>query len=150
MLAFQRTTSQNQDFIALVRQLDAELAKIDGSEHNFYAQYNTIDSIKHVIVVYENSVPIACGAIKPFDEKTMEVKRMYTLPAYRGKGIASQVLSELEKWVMELYFTFCLLETGLRQPDAIHLYEKNGYRSIPNYGQYADVENSRCYEKKLI
>lgn len=149
MLTFLRTNSTHQDFITLVRQLDVELATIDGDEHSFYAQYNKIDKINHVIIAYENELPIACGAIKQFSENTMEVKRMYTLASYRGKRIASGVLIQLEKWAAEMNYSHCILETGIRQPDAIRLYGKNGYLPIPNYGQYAGVENSRCFEKAL-
>ena len=149
MLTFLRTNSTHQDFISLVRQLDIELATIDGDEHSFYVQYNKIDKINHVVVAYENELPIACGAIKHFSENAMEVKRMYTLASNRGKGVASEVLNELEKWAAEMTYSHCVLETGVRQPDAIRLYEKNGYLPIPNYGQYAGVENSRCFEKAL-
>ena len=149
MLTFLRTNSTHQDFISLVRQLDIELATIDGDEHSFYVQYNKIDKINHVIIAYENELPIACGAIKQFSENTMEVKRMYILAPYRGKGIASGVLIQLEKWAAEMNYSHCILETGIRQPDAIRLYGKNGYLPIPNYGQYAGVENSRCFEKAL-
>jgi GNAT superfamily N-acetyltransferase len=79
----------------------------------------------------------------------MEVKRMYILAPYRGKGTASGVLIQLEKWAAEMNYSHCILETGIRQPDAIRLYGKNGYLPIPNYGQYAGVENSRCFEKAL-
>ena len=149
MLNFLRTNSTHQDFITLVRHLDIELATIDGDEHSFYVQYNKIDKINHVIIAYENELPIACGAIKQFSENTMEVKRMYILAPYRGKGTASGVLIQLEKWVAEMNYSHCILETGIRQPDAIRLYGKNGYLPIPNYGQYAGVENSRCFEKAL-
>lgn len=149
MLTFLRTNSTHQDFISLVRHLDIELATINGDEHSFYVQYNKIDKINHVIIAYENELPIACGAIKQFSENTMEVKRMYTLASNRGKGVASEVLNELEKWAAEMTYSHCVLETGVRQPDAIRLYEKNGYLPIPNYGQYAGVENSRCFEKAL-
>lgn len=149
MLTFLRTNSTHQDFISLVRQLDIELATIDGDEHSFYVQYNKIDKINHVIIAYENELPIACGAIKQFSENTMEVKRMYTLASNRGKGTASGVLIQLEKWAAEMNYSHCILETGIRQPDAIRLYGKNGYLPIPNYGQYAGVENSRCFEKAL-
>ncbi|MDE3234453.1 MAG: GNAT family N-acetyltransferase [Bacteroidota bacterium] len=144
-----RTDSSNTDFLQLVRLLDAELARRDGSEHSFYAQFNKIDTIKQAIVAYENGLPIACGAIKAFAENTMEVKRMFTLPEYRGKGLASIILQELEKWAEELHYTRCVLETGKRQPEAIRLYQKNGYSIIENYGQYKGVANSVCFEKKL-
>ncbi|MBP1676973.1 MAG: GCN5-related N-acetyltransferase [Bacteroidetes bacterium] len=136
MLTLNRTNSSDADFITLVSLLDAELTEIDGAEHSFYAQYNKIDKINHVIVAYDGTAPIACGAIKKMDDNSMEVKRMYTVKAFRGKGIASQVLAELENWANELNYASCVLETGIRQPDAIRLYTKNGYTPVPNYGQY--------------
>ena len=147
MLQLIRTNSNNIDFIQLVNQLDKELTIRDGDEHDFYDQFNKIDNIKYVVVAYENEKPVSCGAIKEFDVLTMEVKRMFTQEDARGKGIASKVLYELEKWAAELGYQKCILETGVRQPEAIRLYTKNGYQLIENYGQYKDVENSRCFEK---
>jgi len=144
-----RTNSDNPDFIELVKQLDAYLKVLDGDEHAFYNQLNKIDAIKCVVVAYEKETAIGCGAIKEFDAGSMEVKRMYTLPGERGKGIASRVLTELEKWSAEMGFEKCVLETGKRQPEAIALYKKMGYLLIPNYGKYAGMENSACFEKKL-
>ena len=149
MLQLIRTNSENSDFIILVKQLDADLAEKDGDEHAFYDQFNKIDTIKHVVVAYENDQPVACGAIKEFTAGIMEVKRMFTLPEKRGKSIATKILNELERWAKELAYEKCILETGKRQPEAIALYRKNGYQSMPNYGQYAAVENSLCFEKKL-
>jgi GNAT superfamily N-acetyltransferase len=80
----------------------------------------------------------------------MEVKRMYTAEEARSKGIASMILAELEKWAAELNYAKCILETGLRQPEAIALYIKNGYKTIPNYGQYAGIENSVCFMKTIL
>ena len=149
MIATIRTTPDNPDFINLVKQLDADLSERDGTEHSFYAQYNKADKIKYAIVAYEYGNPIGCGAIKEYAPNVMEVKRMYTSPGKRGKGIATQILVELEKWAAELSYEKCILETGLRQPDAIWLYEKNGYRRISNYGKYAEMGNSVCFEKKF-
>lgn len=144
-----RTDSSNPDFINLVKKLDLELAEIDGDENVFYAKLNTIDKIKHTIILYENGQPIGCGAIREFDLVTIEVKRMYTLPELRGRGNAAKVLGELENWAAELGYKKCILETGLRQPDAIALYKKQGYKPISNYGKYGGIENSVCFEKKL-
>ncbi|HEY1008679.1 GNAT family N-acetyltransferase [Daejeonella sp. JGW-45] len=144
-----RTNSENQDFRELVKELDYELAIRDGSEHAFYAQFNKIDLIKHVVVVYDDKTPIGCGAIKELTSDSMEVKRMYTSPESRGKGVASTILNELEKWAAELSYQKCLLETGKKQPEAIALYLKSRYNIIPNYGQYSGIENSVCFEKKL-
>ena len=149
MIKLIRTDSDNKDFIYLVKLLDAELALLDGEEHAFYAQLNKTDKIKHVIVAYENDKLISCGAIREYSPAIMEVKRMYTIPGSRGKGIASKVLNELEKWASELSYQKCILETGKRQPDAIWLYQKNGYKLIPNYGKYVEMENSVCFEKEI-
>ena len=149
MITTIRTDASHADFIALVKALDADLANRDGRDHSFYDQFNKIDTIKYAVVAYENGKPVSCGAIKEYTPGSMEVKRMYTLPEHRGKGTAAVVLKELELWAKELGYKTCVLETGKRQPEAIRLYEKNGYTYIPNYGQYSGVDNSVCFEKQL-
>ena len=144
-----RTNSENIDFIQLVAMLDNLLAEMDGRDHDFYDKFNKIDKIKHVVLAYDDNLPVACGAIKEFDHETMEVKRMFTNANFRGKGLATQVLTELENWALELGYSRCILETGLRLPDAVRLYKRKGYHQIPNYGQYLEMENSICFEKKL-
>jgi len=142
-----RTTSDNTDFKSLVILLDAELASRDGEDHTFYDQFNSTQNLKHSLVLYIADIPVGCGAIKRFDSTSTEVKRMYVLPDYRGKALATKILLELENWTKELGYTDCILETGKRQPEAIALYTKNGYKIIPNYGQYSGVENSVCFKK---
>ncbi|EHO15119.1 GNAT family N-acetyltransferase [Myroides odoratimimus] len=144
-----RTNSDNKDFLNLITELDKYLKTTDGDEHDFFDQYNKVDHINHVIVIYEDNQAIACGAIKEYDSHTMEVKRMYTAPIARGKGVASIVLAELEKWSLELGYTRCILEMGKLQTQAEILYRKNNYTVIPNYGQYEGVESSLCFEKVL-
>ena len=144
-----RTTAANPDFLELIPQLDKELAITDGDEHDFYDQFNGLENIDHVILVYAAHKAVACGALKEFDSKTMEVKRMFTLAAHRGNGHASQVLQGLENWATELGYERCILETGLRQPVAIAVYKKSNYSIIPNYGQYEGKTNSVCFEKRL-
>ncbi len=149
MYSYLRTDSTNEDFVKMVKLLDEELAEIDGDDHDFYAQYNKIDAIKNALVLYENKTPIGCGAFKPFDAERVEIKRMYVVQSARNRGLATQILLNLENWAKELQYKFAVLETGKRQPDAIRLYEKNGYSIITNFGQYAGVENSVCFEKML-
>jgi len=122
---------------------------MDGDEHGFYDQFNKIDMLKHCIVIYDNDKALACGAIKELNSKSMEVKRMFTLPEKRGKGLASIILKELETWTKELGYEKTVLETGKRQTEAVALYNKCGYNIIPNYGQYIGIENSVCFEKEL-
>ena len=149
MLKLLRTDSDNEDFRALVRELDAWLAYIDGADHAFYATLNKIDKIRNAIVAYDDNNPVGCGAVRELTPGVMEVKRMYTLPDHRKKGIAKAILTELEKWSREMGYEKCVLETGKRQPEAIDLYVGQGYRTTKNYGQYVGVENSVCFEKML-
>lgn len=149
MISIKRTDSSNADFISLVSLLDQDLAKSDGDDHAFYHQFNSITSIKHVVVLYSNGEACSCGSIKELEPGVMELKRMFTLKEKRGKGLATKLLSELETWAKELSYQKCILETGVNQPDAIRLYEKNGFERIPNYGQYKGVENSFCFGKTL-
>ncbi len=144
-----RTNSDHQDFIQLVRYLDADLAQRDGKDYSFHAQFNKIDAIRHAVVAFENDKPVGCGAMKELVRGTMEIKRMYTLPEERGKGIATRILKELEDWAAWLEYEMCVLETGKKQPEAIDLYRRNEYRQIPNYGQYEGIENSLCFKKFL-
>ena len=147
MLKLVKTNSENKDFILLVKQHDAYLKITDGDEHDFYNQFNTTNSIKHVVVAYINEEPIACGAIKAFSKNKVEVKRMFSSKKARNKGIATKVLKALEDWAVALNYKAVVLETGIRQTEAVAFYKKNKYTSIPNYGQYIGVKNSLCFQK---
>jgi putative acetyltransferase len=149
MITVTRTTSDNPDFEKLVIELDAFLAILDGEDHAFYAQFNKSSALKNTVIAYENETAVGIGAYKEYDSQTVEMKRMYTLPLYRGKGIASKILSELELWAKEENYKIAVLETGFMQKEAISLYQKLGYVITENYGQYIGVENSICMKKTL-
>lgn len=149
MEQLKRTTSTDSNFKSMVTLLDADLAERDGDDNAFYAQFNGIVHLKYCVVYYIDNLPVGCGAFKPFNETTIEVKRMFILPSHRGKSIASKVLNELELWAKELNYYSSVLETGLRQPEAIALYKKNGYTITPNYPPYEKMENSVCFNKLL-
>jgi GNAT superfamily N-acetyltransferase len=144
-----RTNSDDPGFRSLVALLDAELAERDGAEHEFFARFNKIDSIRNVVVARWNGTAVGCGAFKPFDSETAEIKRMFVMPDQRGRRIAAVILDELETWAAELGFVAALLETGYGQPEAIRLYERSGYARIPNFGQYSGVASSVCFSKRF-
>ena len=147
MIRFERTNSKNKNFIELIKSLDQELKIRDGDNHSFYNQFNKLDNIHHVIVAFDNEKAIGCGSFKVYQNNIVEIKRMYVDFGDRRKGIASQILSELEDWAKELKFTKCIMETGKQQPEAIQLYKKYGYSLTSNFGFYENVENSVCFEK---
>ena len=147
MITIRRTTSDNEDFGNLVILLDAYLRVLDGEDHAFYAQYNKTSLLKNAVICYDDDKALGIGAYKEFDSKVAEIKRMYTLPESRGKGIAKAILMELETWAKEEGYTTSILETGYLQFDAIGLYQKLGYEITDNFGQYIGVANSVCMKK---
>lgn len=145
-----RANSKNESFQELVKLLDADLAIRDGDDHDFYHQFNGIDQLNQVVVVFQDEIAVACGAFKPYNSSTVEIKRMYTHEEFRGQGFASIALAELEKWAGLVGFETAVLETGIKQPEAINLYGKLGYHKRENYGPYAGLKTSVCFSKKLV
>jgi GNAT superfamily N-acetyltransferase len=97
----------------------------------------------------ENDLPLACGAFKKYADDIVEIKRMYVHPDHRRHGLASTVLTQLERWAKELGFEYALLETGEFLPGTVAFYKKCGYSIIPNYDQYVGIEGSICFKKTL-
>jgi GNAT superfamily N-acetyltransferase len=108
MIRLKRTDKEDEDFKNLVILLNAELKIIDGEEHGFYNQFNSTESLDHVLMVYVNDDPLACGALRERNHETMEIKRMYTAQQARGQGLGSIVLQGLEKWAKELGYLNCV------------------------------------------
>jgi GNAT superfamily N-acetyltransferase len=145
-----RTNSSNPDFINLVKQLNAFLTIRNGESDDFFSQFNGLENLEHVIVIYLDETPIGCGAIKKYDSETVEVKRMYVSEKHQGKNLGVVILNALEVWAKELGNARCILETGTMLPEAIRFYEKNNYQRIPNYDQYIGVKESVCFGKRLM
>ncbi len=150
MYIIKRTDSHNLDFQNLVAQLDQDLEFKNGEKNDFFAEFNKLDLIRNVIVAYDDGKAVGCGAIKEYENGIIEIKRMFVSIDKRGNGIAGKILTELQIWAKELGYRKCVLETGDKMIEAIALYKKNNFKIIPNYGQYANVETSICFEKSLF
>ena len=148
-IKIRRTNSENKDFIQLIKELDAYLKITDEDEHDFYNQFHNTDVLKNIVVIYVDEIAVGCGAIKKFDETSVEIKRMFVALNKRGSGVAQKMLQELEMCAKELGYQKCVLETGVRQVEAVQFYKKCKYQVTPNYGQYQGMENSICFEKQL-
>jgi putative acetyltransferase len=111
----------------------------------------TAADIAVFVVAYDGETPIACGAFRDLvdEQPTVEVKRMYVRPDYRGRKIGQLILRDLETRARDRGATRVRLETGTRQPEAVRLYEGAGYRQIPNFGDYVDAPASLCFERIL-
>lgn len=150
MIEIVRTDENDADFLQLVAELDVELRVRDGEDHAFYAQYNKPIGLIGAVLALEDKVAVGCGAFKKHKDDEAEIKRMFVRAESRGRRIAAEILGELEKWALESGFAACVLETGMKQPEAIALYKRSGYEPIANYGQYAGVYNSVCLRKEII
>jgi putative acetyltransferase len=150
MISIHRDNSNNNDFRDLVSLLDSELNNRYGKLQEEYDDYNHFEFLDTVVIVYYNNIAVGCGCFKVFDEKTIEIKRMYVEPEMRGKGISKLILNELEQWAIKLGYDKAVLETGINQPEAINLYGKSGYVRTPNYSPYVNMPNSICMKKNIV
>jgi putative acetyltransferase len=93
--------------------------------------------------------PVGCGAIRPFEPGVAEVKRMFVVHQARGLGIGRVILESLETFAKNFGYRSVRLETGLKQPEAISLYQSAGYHRANCYGPYRENPMSVCFEKEL-
>lgn len=100
------------------------------------------------VVAYLDGVAVGCGGWRTRDDDA-EIKRMYTVPEARGRGVAQAVLALLETSAHAAGRRQMILEAGSRQPEAIRLYEARGYRRIPNFGYYKDAPGAMSYGFEL-
>ena len=92
---------------------------------------------------------IGCGAIKLLTPGYAEIKRMYVRPDYRGKGVAKEILRQLEVFAEQANIHTLRLETGIHQTEAIALYQKCGFTSIPPFGDYQLDPLCLFFEKRV-
>lgn len=142
-----RTDTNNPDFNRLISLLDSELWERYPDLQGDYEDKNVMISPFMAILVYVDDQAVSCGALRPVDNDVFELKRMFTCKDHRGKGYSRRVLHELERWAVEKGCRRIILETGIKQHEAISFYEKEKYTRIENYGEYKGNENSICMAK---
>lgn len=148
---FGKTNGTDPDFIKLCKQLDNTLDEYVGgtTQRKQYDQYNGLEDIHDVIMIYDGKTAVGCGGYKAFDEETAELKRVFMDKAYRGKGLSKELLRRIEADARMAGYRYMVLETGAILKEAVALYAKSGYKIINNYGPYVDMPQSICMQKKL-
>lgn len=148
-ISYQRTRFDDERFQALIKELDQEFwVRYPDTQQNF-EPYNKVDESARVIIATWSGQAIGCGCFRPRPGSTVEIKRMYVKPSQRGQGIAKILLQQLEAWAISEGYGQAILETGIRQPEAIHVYQHSGYRVIPNFPPYENIQESICMAKML-
>ena len=150
-MEYRFTDGLDKDFAYLCNELDKSLDELVGNKfaRKPYIQYNQRDDIRDVIIAYGADELIGCASYKKFDSETVELKRVFVMPQYRGQGISKKMLSELERRAKAQGYKKMILETGELLVASMHLYKSFGYEIIENYGQYIGMANSICMSKSL-
>jgi len=138
----------NEKVLAITEELSENLYLRFGSDgkNSFQDWENENSNFVFVIAEINNEI-VGCGAIRPIDQNIGEVKRMYA--KYPGKKIGQTILVFLENEAVNLGYTNLVLETRVKNANAVHFYQKQGYKVIPNYGKYIDRPEAICLEKSL-
>ncbi|MEN2400244.1 GNAT family N-acetyltransferase [Flavobacterium sp. MC2016-06] len=145
-----KTTSENPDFILLIKTFDAYLWDRYPELKKDYWGNNLIEFNENVFIVYLDKKAVACGCFKKYDKESVELKRMFVSPDARGLGLAQLVIKELETEAKKQGFKTLILETLYKQIEAINLYQKVGFEIVDNYEPYIGLSNSVCMSKSII
>ena len=156
-IRFERRSLTHPDAMRLIEEVQAEYVVLYGGPDESPIDAGEFEGPAGAFhVAYLGDVPVATGAWRRravpdgVDHgPCAEIKRMYVSPDHRGRGVARQVLALLEADAAAAGAATLVLETGIRQPEAISLYESSGYSRIPGYGHYSGSELSRCFAKVL-
>ncbi|HEU4652483.1 MAG TPA: GNAT family N-acetyltransferase [Steroidobacteraceae bacterium] len=137
---------------SLVLALNAELAERypeEGANHFRLDPEEVGPGRGAFLVAYVDEKPVGCGAVRINEPGVGEIKRMFVIPGFRGRGVAGAVLSALQDYARDLGAHKLVLETGSRQPEAVALYRRAGFIEIPRFGEYVDSPLSLCMGKEL-
>jgi GNAT superfamily N-acetyltransferase len=149
MVDVTRTNASDNNFKNLVKELDSDLR---ARYNNFSYEYDAniqVDNLETVVTASIGDVTIGCGCFKEISADSVEIKRMFVNPYFRGLGVSSSILIELLDWAKELNYAYAMLETGFEQQESISLYKKHGFAVIKNFEPYVNIIESICMSKAL-
>ena len=150
LIIVSRTDPRCEECLLLSEHSWTELHQLYGDidRAEFFALDFTVAGSAFVIA-RQSGQPVGCGAIRQFAPGVAEIKRIFVEPGTRQRGLGRRILSALEVIARDFGYKALQLETGLRQPAAIRLYEAAGYQRIPAYGRYCNDPLSVCFGKVL-
>lgn len=149
-LTLRQLTTDHADAHTLLSAFNADMWERYPEERHQLPTTTRLSADLIFIVAYHDERPVGCGGYRPIDAQTVEIKRMYTTVEARGNGVATAILTQLERWAVERGFSTVILETAIRQPAAMRLYERCGYMQRDCAGYIPPNPLSRCYEKQIV
>ena len=150
-VSIEQAAAASLEVRSLMAELDEELVRRypGGAPVHGLGPRDAADPGTVVLVARSAGRPVACGASRRLGDGSIEIKRMYVRPSHRNRGVARRLLGELEALARAAGARRLVLETGVRQPEAIALYRSEGFSPIEPFGEYVGDESSRCFEKRL-
>ncbi|WP_410622726.1 GNAT family N-acetyltransferase [Amycolatopsis sp. cmx-8-4] len=134
--------------VALVTAMTAELVVVYNLPVD--AQPSPLRPGTRHLLAWDGERAIGCCAIEPVEPGVYELKRMFVAPDARGSGVSGALVTASERLAREAGGARIRLETGVRQPAAMRLYERAGFRRVPNFPPHEADPESVCYEKPLV
>ena len=156
-VVIERRAITHPDAQALIEAVQAEyVARYGGPDESPVDPADFEDPLGRFFVAYLDGAPVATGAWRRSSVKalgaevTAEIKRMYVVPAAQRRGVARRILAHLETTAAAEGIEALVLETGMKQPEAIALYTSSGYEPIPGFGYYCGSDLSRCFGRRIL
>jgi putative acetyltransferase len=153
MISIARSDLRDADALTLIAELDAELSGRypEPDANHFRLDADEVAPGRGALLLARlDGELVGCGSVRLLDPGTAEIKRMFIRPGARGRGVGRALLTALEGEARALAARRLVLETGDRQPEALALYQRDGFVRIPPFGEYVDSPLSVCMEKRLI
>lgn len=134
---------------ALITELNFTLKLKTGRDGSANFTHEDVETPRSTfLIAYKDKTPLGCGALRPLDETTCEIKRMYA--RIKRLGIGHKILKALEQKAIGLGYRQVFLETGIQNHETIQFYLTRGYKIRDNYGKYANRPECLCFEKTLV
>ena len=150
-ITFRWTDGIDKDFLMFYLETEKYYNSIAGGSVNRagFIPYNQSDNIPTVLIAVCKGKAVGCAALKPYSDYDAEIKRVWVIPDYRGKHIASKMMDMIEKKARESEYKRTILQTRPIMTDAVRLYENRGYSRIENYPPYDKLNGAICMALEL-
>jgi putative acetyltransferase len=151
-VVIERCDIRSSTALGLIALLNAELTgryPEEGATHFRLDPDEVVAGRGAFLIATRAGLPIGCGAVRRIDEHQAEIKRMYVKPQARNHGVGRAVLSALEAEARRLGLSRLVLETGIRQAEALALYERAGFARVAPFGEYVGSPLSVCMAKAI-
>jgi putative acetyltransferase len=150
MITLQIEKPNKKPIVELIQKLDEYLGSLYRPECNHLLDVKALSEPNVVFLTARDGQKyVGCGALRIVGREYGEIKRMFVLPGERGKGIGYKILTELQNIALRLELNLLRLETGVRQSEALRLYEKFGFYRISAFGEYKPSGMCLFYEKRI-